>query len=79
MIGIFAGTTVSEYFFGFLPVILGVTPIYMVNIVRCPDCRHCVLKGRTPFAAPEIYPRCGARPGEVIASKPREHSISPDA
>ena len=72
VMAIFAGTTVSEYFFGFLPVILGVTPIYMVNTVRCPSCRHRVLKGRLPLTAPELCPRCGARPGEVIAPKPRD-------
>lgn len=73
VISIFAGTTVSEYFFGFLPVILGVTPIYMVNTVRCPDCRHRVLKGRLPLVAPEFCPRCGARPGEIIM--PKQSSI----
>lgn len=78
VMAIFAGTMVSEYFFDFVPMILGVTPIYMVNAVRCPDCRHRVLKGRVPFAALEVCPRCGARPGEAIAPKPRESSISPN-
>ena len=70
---VLAGTTLSKYFFGFLPVILSATPIYMVNTVRCPDCRHRVLKGRFSLAAPEICPRCGARPGEGIASTLRQH------
>ena len=64
LVAAFAGITLSDYFFGFLPVILGVTPIYMVNTVRCPSCRHRLLKGRLPFATPEVCPGCGARPGE---------------
>jgi len=69
VLAILAGTTVSEYFFSFLPVILGVTPIYLVSAVRCPACRHPVLKGRFPLATPEICPQCGARPGEAIDSR----------
>jgi hypothetical protein len=68
-LSVFAGATLSKYFFGFLPVILSVTRVYIVNAVRCPDCRYRVLKGRFPLPAPEVCPQCGARPGEAIDAR----------
>ena len=67
VIAALAGAVVSGYFFGFVPVILGATPIYMVIKIRCPDCRYRVLKRRFLLAAPEVCPQCGARSGEASA------------